>query len=174
MCSECFLLNILCRVITVWRLSDWLNTWISPVGNYRVEKKNNIKETIGNWQVISLCMLCLIKCHKMLFQYILLIYFWLFSALLAWYNGLQLPGSSQLKQTSSFHFPQFRLSCTHIKSMDERRPTWSWPFVCCSILWISTGYFVILWVTSKMHSGIPSLRTMLLLIFFWKDKQQVL
>lgn len=40
--------------------------------------------------------------------------------------------------------------------------------MCCSNRWISTGYLVILCVTSKMHSGIPSLRTMLLLIFFWK------
>ena len=38
------------------------------------------------------------------------------------------------------------------------------PLVCCSILWIRTGYLVILWVTSRTHSGMLSLRTILLLI----------
>lgn len=56
-------------------------------------------------------------------------------------------------------------------SVEEKRE--SRPLVCCSILWISTGYFVILWVTSKMHSGIPSRRTILLLIFFWKNMNKM-
>lgn len=34
-----------------------------------------------------------------------------------------------------------------------------WPWVYCRILSSSTGYFVILWVTSKMHSGISLRRT---------------
>lgn len=55
----------------------------------------------------------------------------------------------------------------HIMHTRDQR-MWHQPLVCWSILWISTGYFVILCVTNKMHSGMPSRRTMLLLLFFWK------
>ena len=47
------------------------------------------------------------------------------------------------------------------------------PLVHCSILWNKTGYLVIRWVTSNMHSGIPSLRTTELLIFFCKGGDQM-
>lgn len=42
--------------------------------------------------------------------------------------------------------------------------------VHCSILWSKTGYLVIRWVTSNMHSGMPSLLTTALLIFFCKGQ----
>lgn len=48
------------------------------------------------------------------------------------------------------------------------------PLVHCSILWNRTGYLVILWVTSNMHSGIPSLLTTALLIFFCKGVDTLL
>lgn len=37
---------------------------------------------------------------------------------------------------------------------NQQRAAEDWPWVYCRILSSSTGYFVILWVTSKMHSGI--------------------
>ena len=46
------------------------------------------------------------------------------------------------------------------------------PWVYCRILSSSTGYFVILWVTSKMHSGISLRRTKELLPCCLKNKHK--
>lgn len=86
---------------------------------------------------------------------------------------LQCPGSLQRSEfhlllcCSSAH--SLCQKCARIPDMKQHFSFYS-PFEYCSILSTRTGYLVIRWVTSKMHSGIPRRRANRLLFLSCTDR----